>query len=43
MSISGIGSVNSYIYNMKTGKLSTKDGSHDEKEEMKYVSNECKQ
>lgn len=30
MSISGVGSVNSYIYNIKTGKLSTKDGSHDE-------------
>ncbi len=30
MGISGVGSVNSYIYNMKTGKLSTKDGSHDE-------------
>lgn len=30
MSISGIGSVNSYIYNMKTGKLSTKDGQKDE-------------
>lgn len=30
MSVSGIGSVNSYIYNMKTGKLSTKDGSEDE-------------
>ena len=30
MSISGIGSVNSYIYNMKTGKLSAKDGKEDE-------------
>ena len=30
MGISEVGSVNSYIYNMKTGKLSTKDGSHDE-------------
>lgn len=30
MGISGIGSVNSYIYNMKTGKLSTKDGQKDE-------------
>ena len=30
MSISGVGSVNSYIYNMKTGILSTKDGSRDE-------------
>lgn len=30
MSISGIGSVNSYIYNMKTGKLSAKDGQKDE-------------
>lgn len=30
MGISGVGSVNSYVYNMKTGKLSTKDGSHDE-------------
>ncbi len=30
MGISGVGSVNSYIYNMKTGKLSTKDGLRDE-------------
>lgn len=30
MSVSGIGSVNSYIYNMRTGKLSTKDGQEDE-------------
>lgn len=30
MGISGVGSVNSYIYNMQTGKLSTKDGSKDE-------------
>lgn len=30
MGISGVGSVNSYVYNMKTGKLSTKDGSNDE-------------
>ncbi len=30
MSISGVGSVNSYIYNMKTGKLSAKDGLKDE-------------
>lgn len=30
MSVSGVGSVNSYIYNTKTGKLSTKDGSKDE-------------
>ena len=30
MGISGVGSVNSYVYNMKTGKLSTKDGAHDE-------------
>ena len=30
MSVSGVGSVNSYIYNMKTGRLSTKDGQRDE-------------
>lgn len=30
MSVSGIGSVNSYIYNRKTGKLSAKDGQKDE-------------
>ena len=30
MGISGVGSIHSYIYNMATGKLSTKDGSHDE-------------
>lgn len=30
MSITGIGSVQSYIYNSQTGKLSTKDGSADE-------------
>lgn len=30
MSISGIGSVQTYIYNTQTGKLSTKDGSTDE-------------
>ena len=30
MGISGVGSVHSYIYNMKTGKLSTKDGADDE-------------
>lgn len=30
MGISGVGSVNSYIYNKKTGKLSTKDGLQDE-------------
>ena len=30
MSITGIGSVQSYIYNSQTGKLSTKDGSTDE-------------
>lgn len=30
MSVNGIGSSNSYIYNTKTGKLSTKDGSKDE-------------
>lgn len=30
MSVCGVGSVNSYIYNRKTGRLSTKDGSRDE-------------
>lgn len=30
MNISGIGNVNSYIYNIKTGKLSAKDGQKDE-------------
>lgn len=30
MGVSGVGSVNSYIYNMQTGKLSTKDGSKNE-------------
>lgn len=30
MCVSGVGSVNSYIYNTKTDKLSTKDGSKDE-------------
>ncbi len=30
MSVSGIGSKNSYIYNMRTGKLSAKDGQADE-------------
>lgn len=30
MGISGIGSVNSYIYNRRTGKLSAKDGQKDE-------------
>lgn len=30
MSITGIGSVQTYIYNSQTGKLSTKDGSSDE-------------
>ncbi len=30
MSVTGIGSVQSYIYNPQTGKLSTKDGSTDE-------------
>ena len=29
MSISGIGSLNTYIYNSQTKKLSTKDGSKD--------------
>lgn len=30
MSVCGVGSVSSYIYNRKTGRLSTKDGSSDE-------------
>ena len=30
MSISGIGSQNTYIYNSQTRRLSTKDGSKDE-------------
>lgn len=30
MSVCGVGSVNSYIYNRRTGRLSTKDGSSDE-------------
>lgn len=30
MTVSGIGSNNTYIYNVKTGKLATKDGSEDE-------------
>lgn len=30
MSVSGVGSVSSYIYNRQTGRLSTKDGSRDE-------------
>lgn len=30
MSVCGVGSVSSYIYNRKTGRLSTKDGSRDE-------------
>lgn len=30
MSVSGIGSVNSYLYNRKTGRITTKDGQKDE-------------
>ena len=30
MGISGVGSVSTYIYNSKTGKLSTKDGTQDD-------------
>ena len=30
MAVTGIGSVQTYIYNSKTGKLSTKDGTADE-------------
>ena len=30
MGVTGIGSVQNYLYNFKTGKLSTKDGLEDE-------------
>ncbi len=30
MAVTGIGSVQTYIYNSQTGRLSTKDGSADE-------------
>lgn len=41
MGITGVGSSYNFVYNTKTGKLSTKDGSKNEFENYKIMNDYC--